>query len=88
MIHASGFLPRVVCREPIGRSRCHDRAANCKARVEEVPVGTIEEVARTVRFAVHTWQGTVRLCLVLLSGGLAGGVFLAVFATISRYAGW
>ena len=47
----------------------------------------IEEVARTVQLAVGTWQGTVRLCLVLLTGGLAGAVFLAVFALISRYAG-
>jgi hypothetical protein len=45
----------------------------------------IEELAQTVRVAVDTWQGTVRLCLVMLSGAVAGAVFLVVLAAFGLY---
>ncbi len=50
-------------------------------------MSAFEELVRTVRVAADTWQGTVRLCLVLLSGGLAGAVFLAVLAAIGVSSG-
>jgi len=41
-------------------------------------MGFPEEAGRTVRTALQSWRGTVRLCLLLLFGSAAGAVCLTL----------
>lgn len=37
-----------------------------------------EEIGRTVRVALESWDRTVRLCVLLMVSALAGAAFLAI----------